>query len=238
MDRRRRSACILPFLAAVMTVATIAYAQRERFDLGAVTIAFDRPPAWHLVDAPDSPPPFTITVADDARAAIAINVIALDADTEREIRELGSEATAREAWDGFADEIPAARVTGVGTVRLANGSAERLDFADPDLTGSVVVFVADGVLVTIVATAPLARRDTLAASLDTVLAQLEVRGPRAEAQESPLLRHQATTTALGALFIEPFTSRDAGSGFGFWYTGAVHETFQEVASLRTPYSTT
>lgn len=238
MDRHRRNACILPFLTAVVMLATIAYAQRERFDLGAVTIAFDRPPAWHLVDAPDSPPPFTITVADDARAAIAINVIALDADTEREIRELGSEATAREAWDGFADEIPAARVTGVGTVRLANGSAERLDFADPDLTGSVVVFVADGVLVTIVATAPLARRDTLAASLDTVLAQLEVRGPRAEAQESPLLRHQATTTALGALFIEPFTSRDAGSGFGFWYTGAVHETFQEVASLRTPYSTT
>jgi len=232
MDLCRRNARALPWLVAVVTLATIAHAQREAFDVDGVSIAFDRPAAWQLVETPTAPTPFTITMADDERAGIAINVITLDAETAREIVELGSVATALEAWEGFADELHGARVTAVAETIVAGRSAGRLTFADAEVTGHVVVFVSDGALVTIVASAPLARRDPLGAALDTVLAQLEVRSPLAAAPENPLLRAGSRTPGVEnplvrgraaasdaaatseSLFVEPFTSQDAATVFG------------------------
>ncbi|TVR95949.1 MAG: hypothetical protein EA416_01540 [Trueperaceae bacterium] len=231
-DLRRRAARILPCLVAVAMLAPIAQAQREAFDVDDVSIAFDRPATWQLVEAPTAPAPFTITIADDERAAIGINVITLDAETAREIVELGAVATALEAWDGFADEVSGARVTAVAETSVAGRSAGRLAFANDAITGAVVVFVADEALVTIVATAPIARRDPLDAALDTVLAGLEVRGTlaatvenpllragsRTPGVENPLLRGQAAATSASAaspaLFVEPFTSQDAATVFG------------------------
>ncbi len=231
-DRRRTTARTASCLVALTLLAMSAHAQREAFDVDGVSISFDRPAAWQLVEGPESGAPDTIIVADDERAAIAINVLVLDGDLASEIATLGGVATALEAWDGFADEVPGGRVTAVADTTVAGRAGGRLEFAGTDVLGTVVVFVADGALVTTVATAPTARRDALAGALDTVLARLEVRGPHASAPENPLLgagsrtpgvqnpllRGQADAThavaPTEALFVEPFTSQDVASVFG------------------------
>lgn len=237
MDRRQRALRLLPSLVALTLLATFAFAQREAFAVSGIEIAFDRPPAWALVQAPAAGGPSTIIVADEAaRAAIAIDLLVVDRDLALEIAALGGVATALEAWGGFSDDLPDARITSVADVVVAGRAGGRLEFSDDAVMGSVVVVLVDGALVTTVATAPVAHREALLAALDTVLARLEVRGPlaaapddaaqnpllaagsRAPSVQNPLLRGQAipapASVAVEALFVEPFTSLDTATVFG------------------------
>ncbi len=163
---------VVAFLAAIVTTAALAQpltVEHPDFD-----VRMSYPPTWIADTIPAEDGSLTLTFTAPGDAGLVVVVLAqIDADLRAELRALGTDAVL-DAWEGFAEDVPNARLERVSERAVAGVPSGVVDYVGQGMAGSVITVIGEFAAYTVVSMGADGFIPEVQAGLETILASLTI----------------------------------------------------------------